>query len=654
LRKSTRDKVTENHTVQFWELYRSHQTSSSNQQTQPMCGIAGKLNFDTQNKIAFPEIKKMTDVISHRGPDDEGFYISQNVGLGFRRLSIIDLTTGHQPLSNEDETIWIVFNGEIYNYQELRENLTKQGHVFKTNSDTETIVHLYEQHGTGCVQYLRGMFAFCIWDDKKKQLFCARDRFGIKPFYYYSDNEKFLFASEIKAILQDSTVDKDLSYDALNSYFAFGYITSDLSIYKKIKKLRPAHYLLLSFNREVTIETHRYWNIQFDPNYSISEEQWAEELEQTFSEVVKQHMISDVPLGAFLSGGIDSTSVVAMMAKNSTRPIKTFSIGFREEKYNELVYARQTAKKYGCEHHEFTVEPDSVNLLPKLVCIYDEPFADISAIPTYYVSKFAREYVTVALSGDGGDELFAGYNIYSYLKRIRKYNFSSPAINTFIWGSIHKMVPEHVSGKGLMYFLSKNPNDLGAHVCIWTKNERKKLIIQDGQQEVINASELFKRDILRESKKDFISNLQYLDLRTYMVDDILTKVDRASMINSLEVRVPFLDHKFAELSFKIPSQLKMKDQTKKYIFKHAMKPFLSANILNNAKKGFDVPLSAWFRGSLKEFVNDTLITNNPLLAGYLNKDYVRNVINDNTAGMRDFSRKIWSLLFFEEWLKQNQ
>jgi len=300
------------------------------------------------------------------------------------------------------------------------------------------------------------------------------------------------------------------------------------------------------------------------------------------------------------------------------------------------------------------VEPDSVNLLPKLVCIYDEPFADVSAIPTYYVSKFAREHVTVALSGDGGDELFAGYNIYSYLRRIYKYNFSSPAINTFLWGNIHKMIPEHASGKGLMYFLSKNPNDLGAHLCIWTKNEREKLIIQNGHKEVMNASELFKRDILRSGNRDFISNLQYLDLQTYMVDDILTKVDRASMINSLEVRVPFLDHKFAELTFKIPAQLKMKDQIKKYILKRAMKPFLSTNILNHAKTDFDVPLSVWFRGRLKEFVNDTLITHNPLLAGYLNRDYVRKVINDNMTGMRDFSSKIWSLLFFEEWLKQNQ
>ena len=619
-----------------------------------MCGITGKLNLDTQKKIALPEIKKMTDVISHRGPDDEGFYINQNVGLGFRRLSIIDLKTGHQPLSNEDETIWIVFNGEIYNYLELRENLIKQGHTFKTKSDTETIVHLYEQYGTRCVEYLRGMFAFCIWDDKSKQLFCARDRFGIKPFYYYSDKEKFVFGSEIKAILQEGSVDKGLSYDALNSYFAFGYITSDLSIYEKIKKLQPAHYLLLSLRGQVTVEIHRYWNIQFEPNYSISEKQWAEELEESFSEVVKLHMISDVPLGAFLSGGIDSTSVVAMMAKNSTQPIKTFSIGFKEEKYNELVFARETAKKYGCEHHEYIVEPDSINLLPKLVCIYDEPFADTSAIPTYYVSKFAREHVTVALSGDGGDELFAGYNIYSYLRKIHKYNFQTPAINKFIWGNIHKMIPENVSGKGLTYFLSKNPNDLGAHLCVWNNGERKKLILQNGHQEVLNASELFKRDILRSGNKDFISNLQYLDLQTYMVDDILTKVDRASMMNSLEVRVPFLDHKFAELTFKIPSQLKMKNQIKKYILKRAMKPFLSTNNLNQPKTGFDVPLAVWFKGRLKEVVNDTLVTHNPLLAGYLNKDYVRKVIKGNMTGMRDFSNKIWSLLFFEEWLKQNQ
>ncbi|HEV8505016.1 MAG TPA: asparagine synthase (glutamine-hydrolyzing), partial [Chitinophagaceae bacterium] len=369
-----------------------------------MCGITGKINFDRSKNIDIHEIKQMTDSIRHRGPDDEGFYIQQNVGLGFRRLSIIDLNTGHQPLANEDESIWIIFNGEIYNYQELHDDLVNKGHVFKTKSDTETIVHLYEQYGAGCLKFLRGMFGFSIWDSKKQQLFCARDRFGIKPFYYYTDEEKFVFGSEIKPILKAGNVDRTLSYDALDSYLAFGYITSDLSIYRKVKKLQPGHYLLLSLKDKISITTERYWEIQFEPDHSKTEAQWSQELEACLSETVRLHMISDVPLGAFLSGGIDSSSVVAMMARNSSRPIKTFSIGFKEQKFNELIYANEIAKQYGCEHHEQIVEPESVSLLPKLVNAYDEPYADSSAIPTYYVSKMAREYVTVALSGDGGDE----------------------------------------------------------------------------------------------------------------------------------------------------------------------------------------------------------------------------------------------------------
>ena len=620
-----------------------------------MCGITGKIYLDSSNNIDAHELKKMTDSIYHRGPDDEGFYINKNIGLGFRRLSIIDLSTGHQPLANEDESIWIVFNGEIYNYKELQDDLITKGHIFKTKSDTETIVHLYEQYGVDCVKHLRGMFAFSIWDNNKKQLFCARDRFGIKPFYYYTDNEKFVFGSEIKAILSANNIDKTLSNDALNSFFAFGYITSDLAIYRQIKKLQPAHYLILSFKNNPTIEINKYWDIRFEPDHSKSEKQWAEEIEASLSEAVKLHMISDVPLGAFLSGGIDSGSVVAMMAKNSTNPIKTFSIGFKEEKYNELIFAREIAKKYGCEHHEQIVEPESVNLLPKLVRAYDEPFADSSAIPTYYVSKFAREYVTVALSGDGGDELIAGYSIYRYLQRINKFNTSSPSFNKFVWGNINKLIPESVAGKGLTYHLSQNKNFLGAHLCIWTNEERKKLILSNDIFKFNIVPELFKEEILKKGNKhDFISNLQYLDLQTYMVDDILTKVDRASMLNSLEVRVPLLDHKFAELLFKVPSNLKMKGKETKYILRQAMKNILPETTLNRQKIGFGVPLSLWFKDELKEYVNDTLLAGNPLLANYLDRNYVRTMVEGSKDGMRDFSSRIWSLLWFEEWLKQNQ
>jgi asparagine synthase (glutamine-hydrolysing) len=621
-----------------------------------MCGITGKIFFSKERNIEEAELKRMADIIQHRGPDDEGFYIHKNVGLGFRRLSIIDLHTGHQPLSNENESKWIIFNGEIYNFLQLRQQLIQKGYSFKTKTDTEVILKLYEEYGVHCVDFLRGMFGFAIWDDEKKQLFCARDRFGIKPFYYYKDNEKLVFGSEIKSILKSANIDKTLSDDALDSYFAFGYITSDLSIYKEIKKLQPAHYLLLSFKGQPTIEIKKYWDIVFEPDRCKSEKEWCDEIESALSESVKLHMIADVPLGAFLSGGIDSSSVVAMMAKNSKQPIKTFSIGFKEQKYNELQYAREVAEKYGCEHHEEIVEPESMSLLPKLVYAYDEPFADSSAIPTYYVSKLARKYVTVVLSGDGGDELFAGYDVYKHLKQIysNPLNFKSPILNKFIWGNVHRLIPDHGKGKTTTYYYSKDKKLIPAHLSVWSRTERKRLLVNYGFIDHTNVSENFKERILKKRPDyDFISNMQSLDMQTYMVDSVLTKVDRASMLNSLEVRVPLLDHKFAELSFKIPWNLKFNQGNQKYIFKKAMTPYLPLSILNHPKQGFSVPLEFWFKDDLKEYVNDTLLSENSKLSRFLNKKYVTEIIHKNQKGTKDFSSRIWPLVFFEEWLKQN-
>ncbi|MDE3214549.1 MAG: asparagine synthase (glutamine-hydrolyzing), partial [Bacteroidota bacterium] len=589
--------------------------------------------------------------------DDEGFLVDNHVGLGFRRLSIIDLSTGHQPLANQDESIWIVFNGEIYNYQEQREFLLKKGYQFRTATDTEVILHLYEEFGVDCLQYLQGMFGFAIWDKNRQQLFCARDRFGIKPFYYYLDKEKFAFGSEIKAILEVPGIDRTLSYDALDSYFAFGYITSDLSIFEKIHKLQPAHYLLVTFKDGISIDVQRYWDIHFEPDYSKTETQWMEEIEDCLSRTVKMHMVADVPLGAFLSGGIDSSSVVALMARNSNRPIKTFSIGFKEKEFNELEYAREVADRYGCDHHEQIVEPESIGLLPKLVHAYDEPFGDTSAIPTYYVSKLAREYVTVALSGDGGDELFAGYSSYPDFNRLHnnRFNFNSPLLNSLIWGTIHRLLPHGVKGKDGSFFLSKNKDILNAYKHIWSMTERRKLI-RNGIHplDYSKGSELYKEALLKNKpKSDFITTLQYLDLKTYMVDSVLTKVDRASMLSSLEVRVPILDHKFAELSFKIPSTLKMKGGDQKYIFKKAMAGLLPPNILSHPKQGFSVPLTYWFKDDLKEYVHDTLLSSNARLSSILNRDYVTKIVQTNHhEKKKDLSNHIWSLLFLEEWLRQ--
>ena len=621
-----------------------------------MCGITGKIYLAKDRTVETSQLKKMTDIINHRGPDDEGCYINKNIGLGFRRLSIIDLNTGHQPLSNDSDSKWIIFNGEIYNFLELREQLQKKGYSFKTKTDTEVILKLYEEHGVRCVEYLRGMFAFAIWDDDKQELFCARDRFGIKPFYYYIDNEKFVFGSEIKSILQCENIDKTLSNDALDSYFSFGYITSDLSIYQAIRKLQPAHHLVLSFKSNVTVEIKKYWKIVFEPDYSKTENQWESEIGAALSESVKLHMVSDVPLGAFLSGGIDSSSVVAMMATNSNKPIKTFSIGFKEQKYNELEYAREIAKKYNCDHYEKIVEPESIDLLPKLVHMYDEPFADSSAIPTYYVSKIARENVTVALSGDGGDELFAGYDIYKWLHKLQSNPLStnSHSFNKLFWGNIHKLMPENMKGKNATYFLSKNRKSMSAYSNVWQSSERKRLLFNYGFVDFSRGSEKYKEEILKSNLSyDFVSNLQNIDLRTYMVDCILTKVDRASMANSLEVRVPLLDHKFAELTFSIPWNLKLKGSEQKYILKRAMADYLPNSILNHPKKGFSVPLQFWFKGDLKQFVNDSLLSANANITSFLDKKQIKRYILKTQNSKKDISSKIWSLIFFEEWLKQN-
>ena len=620
-----------------------------------MCGLTGKIYLDRSRAIDRQELKQMTDTLYHRGPDDAGFYVNNNIGLGFRRLSIIDVEKGHQPISNEDNSIWIVFNGEIYNYQELHRDLVKKGHVFKTNSDTETLIHLYEQYGNECVKYINGMFAFAIWDNNKNQLFCVRDRFGIKPFYYYSDEEKFVFGSEIKAIISSNDINKSISYDAINSYFSFGYISSDLSIYREIRKLQPAHYLLLSFDHKPTIQVKKYWDIQFEPDYSKNENQWAEEIEEGLSNAVKYHMIADVPVGAFLSGGIDSSAMLALMAQHSSKPIETFSIGFKEEKYNELKHARQVAGLYGCNYHEQIIEPESISLLSKLVKAYDEPFADSSAIPTYYVSKFAREHVKVVLSGDGGDELFAGYNLYRYLKKVYRCSSSYPSFNKFFWGNINKLIPQKMYGKGFTNLLSQNRETIGAHLCIWPNKEKRNLILPDITSNFKKIPELIKEEILKKGyKNDFITNLQNLDLQTYMTDDILTKVDRASMMNSLEVRIPFLDHKFAELSFKIPSRLKLNGSGSKYILRKSMKKYLPEKIVKLPKNGFSLPLTLWFKNEYREYVNDTLLSGSALFTIYLDQKFVKQTIEDNRVGIRDFSRRIWSLLCFEEWLQQNK
>ncbi|SDD92458.1 asparagine synthase (glutamine-hydrolysing) [Pricia antarctica] len=619
-----------------------------------MCGICGKFYFDPGRSVLQEDVHKMAKLITHRGPDDSGYYIKGNIGFGFRRLSIIDLYTGHQPLSNEDGTVWIVLNGEIYNHLELREQLITKGHKFSTKTDTETIVHLFEEYGSKCVQHLRGMFAFAIWDEKNKKLFCARDRFGIKPFFYHNNEEGFVFGSEIKCVLSQTKSSSTLSIPMLDQYLTYGYSSEEGTIYQNIKKLRPGHTLEIEHDGKVKV--NRYWDIHYTPDYNKTEEEWCKLIDDKLSESVKVHLMSDVPLGAFLSGGVDSSAIVALMSKNSNAPVKTFSIGFKEAEFNELKYAREVAKMYNTEHYEQIVEPESVALLPDLVDIYDEPFSDASAIPTYFVSKFARENVTVVLSGDGGDELFAGYNRYQRMMNMRNFNILPEGVSKNFWGGLHKMIPNSVKGKGATYYLSKPKDSFPAFHSIWHQAEREKLFKKELWEDIKQSpAELSRIESFTNSgSTDFLFNMQKMDMQRYMVDDVLTKVDRASMQNSLEVRVPILDHEFAELTATIPSELKLKGNIKKYIFKEAMKKHLPESIISHKKMGFSLPLKAWFKDDLKEYVNDRLIGTKGPLYDYLEPAYVNKIVNEHNNGMRDFNDKIWSLLFLDQWLNSRK
>lgn len=616
-----------------------------------MCGIAGKAYFDFSRTITEEEVRVMTDEIVHRGPDDFGIYINRNVGLGFRRLSIIDLELGHQPISTEDEMVWLTFNGEIYNFNDERLKLEKLGHRFRTKSDSEVLLNLYMEYGKCCVDHLRGMFAFVILDKRNNTLFGARDRFGIKPFHYLLDDEKFLWGSELKSIYA-AGASNDLNLYALDDYLTYGYVLGEKSIFSGINKLAPGHTISVELGTK-KVELSRYWQVSFQPDHSKNPQYWQERIYSVLKEAVKLRMVSDVPIGAFLSGGIDSSSVVALMAQCSTNPIKTFSIGFKDKRFNELDEARKVAAMYGTDHHEQVVEPESVNLLPKLIDAFDEPFADSSAVPTYIVSEFARKHVTVSLSGDGGDELFAGYSRYGRMANYYNRPLNNGLVNK-LFSVGHKVFPETVPGKGTLYYLSKNKNEVAAHTGIFKQEDRAKLYrsgmwsklhCQYAEQQMVEA-------INENPKNDFITRLQYNDIRHYMVDDILTKVDRTSMMNSLEVRVPVLDHVFFELSAQIPSEMKFNGGTLKQILKDTMKPHLPKGFTEREKLGFGVPLSSWFKNELSDFVFDTLGSSNTKVSNYLNQRTVNGVLKNQSKSRRDLSAKVWSLLVLEMWMQK--
>ncbi len=617
-----------------------------------MCGICGIFEPGRDAAIEEAVVKKMADSIRHRGPDDDGYYCDLGVGLGHRRLSIIDLKGGHQPLSNEDGSIWIVFNGEVYNFEELNRRYLSSGHTFQTRSDTETIVHLYEQLGEACFAELRGMFALALWDGQKKKLILARDPLGKKPLFYSWDGHRVLFGSEIKALLAVPGVSREIDLTAVSDYFTFQYIPAPKTIYRSVRKLRAGHYM--TFDRSGAREVP-YWDIRFDKTQEYSEAEWCERLIEEFRKAVKLRLVSEVPLGAFLSGGVDSSSVVAVM-NSFQSPVTTCSIGFTEEQYNEAGEAREFAGSLGANHFEQIVEPHALDLISKLAWHYDEPFADSSAVPTYYVSEVARRHVTVALSGDGGDENFAGYRRYRFDQwenRLRSY-VPEPVRRTIFGplGSIYPKLgwaPRVVRAKSTFQSLARNPIEGYFHgISCCPPAMKGRLFSRDLSRQLngYNSLEVLQYHYDRANTSDPLSRIQYVDMKTYLVDDILVKVDRASMAHSLEVRCPLLDHKLMELIAQIPSHLKLHHGQGKYIFRKSLQTILPAEVLNRRKKGFAMPVAEWFRGELKGFAQEALFARQD---GLLNNTFLMGCWKQHQRGQRDWSALLWTTMMFRTW-----
>ncbi len=624
-----------------------------------MCGIAGKLFFDSSRRVDPALLDRMNQVLSHRGPDDAGTYHEGPVGLAHRRLSIIDLSpAGHQPMANAAGTLWITYNGEIYNFGELRTSLERSGVTFRSKTDTEVILALYERDGIDCLKHLRGMFAFAIWDGPNQRLFAARDRLGKKPLFYYLDGEKCVFASEPKAILQDPTVPAEPDHVAIHHYLTFGYVPSPFSAFKGFHKLPPAHYLVAERGR---VRVERYWQLRYEPKLQLTEAALREEILVRLREAVRLRMISDVPLGAFLSGGIDSSTVVALMSEVAAGPVKTFSIGFEEEEYNELPYARQVAARYGTDHHEFIVKPDAVAILPKLVWHYNEPFADSSAIPTYYLSKMTRDHVTVVLNGDAGDENFAGYERYLGAQLAARYDRLPAVIRRALERTVAAL-PEPGSARSLYRrgkrFLAAASQEPRRRYVQWSSifsDAWKAEIYAPAFREAmsgVDSAALVLQAYAASGASDFLDATLAVDVTTYLPDDLLVKVDIASMACSLEARSPMVDHQFMEFAASIPASLKLKGGVKKYVLKGAVRDLLPAAVIDRPKMGFGVPIDRWFRRELRELAQDTLLGATCRGRGLFREDTVRMFLHEHIDGTAAWHSNLWSLLVLELWFQQ--
>lgn len=621
-----------------------------------MCGICGFINNSPDNQAREAILRPMCDAITHRGPDEDGYFLRRHVALGMRRLSIIDLQTGKQPICNEDQSIWIVFNGEIYNFQELRAELEAKGHVFRTRTDTETIVHAYEEWGVDCPKKLNGMFGFSIWDERKQQLFIARDRLGIKPMYYYAGDDLFAFGSELKSIIKHPKVPRELDQKALDLFLTYEYVPAPYSILKNIKKLPAAHTLVLK-DGAVTIK--RYWEQEFAEN-GREQKDMQQDLLALLEDAVKIRLVSDVPLGAFLSGGIDSSTIVALMSKVMDQPVKTFSIGFEDSSYNELGYARTIAEHFKTDHKEFIIKPDALDLTEKLVHHLDEPFGDFSIFPTYLVSKIAREHVKVVLSGDGGDELFGGYDTYVADWTDRQYRKYVPAaIRNKIVAPLVNMLPPQDQKKG---FINKSRRFVeGSQLPLDLQHTRWMTFLQEQEkQQLYSESLLASRtsdlpfDLMRSYFKrantaDRINQQSYVDINTYLCDDILVKVDRMSMAASLEARVPMLDHRVVEFSGRVPGHYKLQGNSTKYILKEAIRELIPNQIIDRGKEGFSIPIKTWLKAELNPLMEDMLSPDRIKREGLFESSHIEKLKSEHMASKENHSHRLWALMVFHIW-----
>lgn len=626
-----------------------------------MCGIVGIVDVKGRRPIDESLLERMNQAQFHRGPDEGGIHVEPGIGLGHRRLSIIDLSGGHQPLYNEDNTVVVVYNGEIYNFAELARELENRGHRFRTHCDTEVIVHAWEEWGEECVQQFRGMFAFAIWDSRQKVLFLARDRLGIKPLYYaLLPDGHLIFSSELKALLVHPGLVREIEPQAVEDYFAYGYVPEPKTILKGASKLLPGH-TLVAIQGTGLREPREYWDVPFTPELNISEEEAGEELVSRLREAVRIRLVSEVPLGAFLSGGVDSSAVVAMMAGLSDDPVNTCSISFGDPDFNESQHAARVADHFRTNHHVEQVDANDFGLIDKLAGLYDEPYADSSAIPTYRVCQLARKNVTVALSGDGGDENLAGYRRYrwhAYEERIR--SLLPQAIRGPLFGALGKYYPKAdwapkiFRAKSTFEALSWDTIEGYFHsVSIMGDPLRRQLFNSAFRQDLqeYSAMEVFRTYAQKAPVEDALSRIQYIDMKTYLVGDILTKVDRASMAHSLEVRVPILDHQLVEWISGLPPGMKLRGQEGKYIFKKALRPHLSDDILYRPKMGFAVPLGGWFRGPLRQKVRDTVL--GPIMSelDIFDMEFLTRLVDQHQSGARDHSAVLWSLLMFESFYR---